>query len=369
MSGIELPRLALACWDHSWLTRNDARQGEYRQLPVCLDGLVERGYNALRIDAFPHLIAARADGVVLDRFDVLPPQRAAVQVQPRRSLIELARQARSRNLRLWLGSRFLPDRQSRRSFIRRPQDFIDVWSQTLDLLKREGLLDTVVAVDFCQHFPLPPAAYGASRHIFGSHPANRLARLGIWSRGTEQRAEQYLLDVPRSLRALFPSVAFGVSAGAASEKHLRALDTSELDFVDSHMWLNDDPTFALASGGLLKGAAPSLVAGRHKLVAAIALHRGREQWQRHLDERIRTLYDFTRVRRINPVIGAGFVQLASERQADWGWVRDVCEFATEQALAHGVTAVCPAIQARPHGDGLWNEALWLQTINQRILNY
>lgn len=367
MSAIELPRLALANWDNSWLTRNDARQGAYRQLPSCLDALAERGYNALCIDAFPHLIAARPDGVVIDRFDVSPPQRAQVQVQPRHSLIELARQAQQRNIHLWLSSGFLADSQSRRSFIRRPQDFIDIWSQTLNLLKQEGLLDTIVAVDFCHHFPLPPAAHGASRYIFGSQPANRLARLGIWSRGTEQRAEKYLLEVPRSLRALFPSVAFGVSASAASEKHLRALDTSELDFIDSHLWLNDDPTFAVASGGLLKGAAPALAARLQNKVAALAWRSGREQWQRHLSERIRGLHDFGRVRRINSAIGAGFVQLAHERSADWGWVREVSEFAVEQATDNGVNVICPALQARPHSDGLWQEVSWLQSLNQKIL--
>jgi|SRR5690554_208380 len=367
MSSIELPRLALANWDHSWLTRNDSRQGAYRQLGSCLDALQERGYNGLRIDAFPHLIAARPDGVVIDRFEVLPAARRSVEVQPRHGLLELAKQAQQRKIRLWLSSSFLADSQSRRSFIRRPQDFISIWSQTLELLRQEGLLNTVVAVDFCQHFPLPPATHGASRYIFGSHPTNRLARLGIWSRATEQRAEEYLLEVPRSLRALFPSVAFGVSSGAASDKHLRVLDTSELDFIDSHLWLNDDPTFLLASGGLLNGVAPALAGRLQNKVAALAWRNGREQWQRHLTERISGLHDFARVRRINAAMGAGFVQIAHERRADWGWVREVCEFAVEQAVDNNVSVVCSAAQARPHHDGLWQETAWLKSLNQKIL--
>lgn len=367
MSGIALPRLALACWDHAWLTRNDARQGPYRQLPACLDGLVERGYNAVRLDAFPHLIAARPDGIVVDRFEVRPPGRAPVQVQPRRALLDLARQARQRGLRLWLTSRFLPDTQARRSFVRRPRDFIDVWSQTLDLLRAEGLLDTVVAVDFCHHFPLPEAAHGASRHIFRSHPMNRLARLGIWSRATEQRAEHYLLEVPRSLRALYPNIAFGLSVGSASAKHVRVLDTSELDFLDSHLWLNDDPAFAVASGSLLP-ARGNLAASLQSRVAGLAWRQGREQWQRQLESRIRELYDFTRVRRMSPAIGAGFVRLPDERHADWGWIREVCEHAVEHALQQGITALCPAVQARPHGEGLWHDVAWQQSLNQRILS-
>lgn len=368
MSEDKIPRLALASWDHSWLTRNDARQGEYRHLAHCLDELAERGYNALKVDAFPHLIAARGDGVVIDRYELHPPGLAPVQVQPRHGLLELAAQARARGIRLWLSSRFLSDSQSRRSFVRRPQDFIDIWSQTLELLRRQGLLETVVAVDFCHHFPMPPAAHGASRHIFGANPLNRLSRLGFWSRGVEQRVERYLLEVPRSLRALFPEVAFGLSVGLASERHIHMLDTSELDFLDGHLWLDDDPGFVLASGGLLKRAVGDRGAWMQERVAGMAWRAGREQWQRALQSRLGRHYDFARVRRMQAVVGGGFVHVANERAADWGWVQEVSEFAVDAALQCGVQALCPTVQARPHSQGLWQNVAWQQAINRRILS-
>ena len=47
---------AIAMWDFSWLERRWPGAG-YEDWDVVLDELLERGYNAIRIDAYPHLVA------------------------------------------------------------------------------------------------------------------------------------------------------------------------------------------------------------------------------------------------------------------------------------------------------------------------
>src|SRR5580692_4899700 len=47
---------AIAMWDFSWIERRWPGAG-YEDWDQALDELVERGYDAVRIDAFPHLIA------------------------------------------------------------------------------------------------------------------------------------------------------------------------------------------------------------------------------------------------------------------------------------------------------------------------
>lgn len=44
-------------WDFSWLERRWPGAG-YENWDLALDELCERGYNAVRIDAYPHLLAA-----------------------------------------------------------------------------------------------------------------------------------------------------------------------------------------------------------------------------------------------------------------------------------------------------------------------
>ena len=50
-----LPR-AITMWDFSWLERRWPGAG-YEDWDKVLDELLERGYNAIRIDAYPHLVA------------------------------------------------------------------------------------------------------------------------------------------------------------------------------------------------------------------------------------------------------------------------------------------------------------------------
>jgi hypothetical protein len=52
--------LALTMWDFSWLERRWIGGG-FEDWGRALDELRERGYDAVRIDAFPHLLAADPD--------------------------------------------------------------------------------------------------------------------------------------------------------------------------------------------------------------------------------------------------------------------------------------------------------------------
>src|ERR1051326_3615655 len=47
--------LAITMWDFSWLERRWPGAG-YEDWDEALDGLKSRGYDALRIDAYPHLV-------------------------------------------------------------------------------------------------------------------------------------------------------------------------------------------------------------------------------------------------------------------------------------------------------------------------
>ena len=52
--------MAITMWDFSWLERRWPGAG-YEDWDMALDELKERGYNCIRIDAFPHLMNAGAE--------------------------------------------------------------------------------------------------------------------------------------------------------------------------------------------------------------------------------------------------------------------------------------------------------------------
>jgi Sugar-binding cellulase-like len=55
---------AIAMWDFSWLLRHYPT-GEFENWDAVLDGLVKRGYNAIRFDVFPALVAPDPQGRVI----------------------------------------------------------------------------------------------------------------------------------------------------------------------------------------------------------------------------------------------------------------------------------------------------------------
>ena len=65
----DLGRLALTCWDYAWPLRREYGPGG-GAVERALDEAVERGFNAVRLDPYPHLLATPANSVHLDRCEI-----------------------------------------------------------------------------------------------------------------------------------------------------------------------------------------------------------------------------------------------------------------------------------------------------------
>lgn len=355
--------LAIARWDLSWLLHRDLRDGAFASLERVLDETQQRGFNALRLDPCPHLVATPENGIHLDRCELMPPGGRQVEVKIRNALQHLMQSTHERGMKVWFSSRFINDSRARRSFVRRPEDFVSVWSDTLSLVSDWGYLDDVAGLDFCYQFPSLPAAHGVARRVFQRSPERPLPT--HWSEQANQRLEAYLLEIPRALHALFPSVPVGMSTTVALSEQLRQLDTSELDFLDFSLWLDDDPRYRLASGdtmplsGLLsKFASP---------VKQMLLDAAGNHWQRRLEDQLNRRMAFTRLRRMHPVLSEGFVnQPRHLRRLPTGWA-DLHEMMVVNALTQGVEALTPSSLACPDYPWLWQEQEYLAHLNRMIL--
>jgi len=143
--------LAITMWDFSWLERRWPGAG-YEDWDLILDELKERGYDAVRIDPYPHLLASDPQR----EWELLPvwnqqvwgsPALNRVNIQP--ALNQFLEKCRERAIKVALSSWFRQDRDDKRLLIKTPQDLGGVWQQTLENIADAGLLDTILYVDLC----------------------------------------------------------------------------------------------------------------------------------------------------------------------------------------------------------------------------
>ena len=125
----QLERRAVTMWEFSWLVRRQGAEAEYADWDRALDELAERGYDTIRLDAFPHLIARGVDGGTADTFTILPQHELffwgnhePVDVNPRSGLVEFLAKMRARGMKAGLSTWFNDDATHRAATIRTPDD-------------------------------------------------------------------------------------------------------------------------------------------------------------------------------------------------------------------------------------------------------
>ena len=203
-------RFSTAMWDFSWATRRSGDEAEYADWDKVLDQLAERGYDNVRIDAFPHLIAADRNGSVIHKFLLLPQRRRfmwgnhkPVEISPRQNLVDFLQKCSERDITVGLSSWYIPDSTGRRNQVCTPEDYIRIWDETLKYIHDAELLNTIKWVDLCNEFPLDLWAPGAASNIFGCR-FTTLLDVGLrglpWRRRWAVSVQDYLTTAVAGLK-------------------------------------------------------------------------------------------------------------------------------------------------------------------------
>ena len=149
---------AIAMWDFSWLLRHDPGC-EFENWSKVLDELVARGYNAIRFDVFPALVATGPDGTVNDshlfprdsKKPVMWGNQYPTTIHPRQALKEFIPLCLDRNIHLGLSTWFFGPGVEK---VEGLDGFVRVWDETLRFLKDNNLLHNIYYVDLLNEYPL-----------------------------------------------------------------------------------------------------------------------------------------------------------------------------------------------------------------------
>lgn len=395
--------LAITMWDSSWIRRR-YRGGGFEDWDRALAELVERGYNAVRIDVFPHLIARGPGGDLVERFKDVPNQFPqfygfgmwgnpwTMYIEPRAALIEFLTKARAHGVKVALSTWFKPTDDRRNEQIEGLDGFVRVWQETLEFIDAHGLLDTVVYLDVLNEYP--------NGHVFTW--LHRTVATMAWppnpAGGYNDRQRDFLWgfisQAIERLRASWPELTISTSFTFDSfERYFEGLDLGVLEFLDVHIWLNYLPGFDAVSdysrtierhgnphelwtfargGNAYAEDARMIPQDYHYDVTYAAI---RDAWQSRKSEWV-ALFE----NQVDRVVAAarphglhvgqteawGLVNWLDHPLLEWDIHRETAEVGAALAARRGYTFNCSANFCHPHFLGFWDDPDWHRSLTDVI---
>lgn len=375
-------------WDFSWLTQHYPG-GAFADFDRAAAELVARGFNTVRIDAYPLVIGAlrSEQETITIPADPLANWGMSDRDRPHavvRELVAFLRAMKRAGLYVILSSwgkdcREYPDRNG--ALARDRDGFRRCWERTLDLLGQHEVLDRVLYVDLDQEFPYFSPYQGELNELANRSTRNRSAAEAMEEAGQSAPGSRRLawnpaqLDFVRGLfaemlphfQSRYPRLRFTYSL-TSFHKEVRSLGLELFDVLELHLWIHS-PRFDQRTG-----------------FNAITKDRGARSYRDYAD-RIAAALDT-----VGPMLALEMRNKCAFAQAwgreiaapvvtteawgpwwhmdhpdlDWGWLRDWCEQCITLAAEHQFWGVTPWNYSHPYWKN-WSDLAWYRKVNRRFL--
>jgi hypothetical protein len=353
--------LAIAMWDFSWLERRWPGAG-YEDWDAALSALKLRGYNAVRIDAFPHFVAFQPHSdrllkPVWDQNAWGSPDINKVRILP--ALIEFVGKCQKRNIKVALSSWYREDADNVRMKIVSPDIMGDIWLATLDALKRAGLIDAIVYLDFCNEWP-------------GSLWAPYLKPQLEWGDWKAETSKAFMARSIAKVRQDYPDLPMLYSFDNDRVEDYLEHDLSSFDLLEHHIWAakeNKSEFYELTGNSKINGLFDP-AAFRALILNAEKTYRDRpEYWQGLLAAKIDRIAAVSR--RLNKGLstteGWALVDYKDWPLLKWDWVKELCATGVMRAAGSGQwLAMATSNFCGPQFLGMWRDVEWHQRMTQII---
>ena len=352
---------AITMWDFSWLERRWPGAG-FEDWDLALDELTERGYNAVRIEAYPHLVGVNPTKEwVLDEVwnqqDWGSPDRIKVQVQP--ALNEFIRKCGERDIRVGLSSWYRTDTTHQEMTITTPEIMAQRWINTLKTIDDAGLLDNILYVDLCNEWP---------GNIW-AHFFNAQYPKVYWGQWDAPESMEWMKKAIALVRDAYPDLPLVFSTDSQDLWRFDN-DLSYFDLVEHHIWMANQK-----QGEFLK--AIDYKNGRfdpqaYKNVQANAERVYREKpdyWNNLLLNQINETAAVAK-RIGKPLITTecwGIIDYKDWPMLNWDWVKDLCEMGVKEAAATGQwVGIATSNFCAPQFVGMWRDVEWHRRLTTLI---
>lgn len=347
--------LAITMWDFSWLERRWPGAG-YEDWDLALGELKARGYDAVRIDAYPHLIANGAEKTwelkpQWNQQDWGAPALCRVQVQP--ALNEFLRACGRHGIMAGLSSWYREESpQVSRNYRSGEQQGAD-WKIALDSVAADGLLDHVLYVDLCNEFPLSVWCPWLPKDFRRNSPDGA----------------KWMREAIAVCRSAYPQFDYCFSFTSEYDRW-QSEDVSMHDFLDLHLWMTHFTDFYKQVGYRYERFDSK---GYENLVAkGETLYRSKpEYWNTKLAEGVKWAAEWSRVAK-KPLITTecwGVVDYKDWPLLHWDWVKDLCETGVRAAAASGRwAAIATSNFCGPQFVGMWRDVAWHRRMTEVIHN-
>ena len=350
---------AITMWEFSWIERRWPGAG-YEDWDQALDDLVVRGYDAVRIDPFPHLLAADPH----ETWTIWPewntqlwgsPDVNRIVVLP--ALFDFLGKCRERGIMVGLSTWYRKDDADTRMTITGPEVMAANWIKTLDLIVEAGHIDSILYTDLCNEWPGDDWAPFVKPHL----------TYGDWNKPASL---DYMHKAIALVRAKYPQMPLLFSCAEDRPENYLEQDLSDFDLLDPHIWMvqqNDGEFYKLAEYSYERFDAKGYT---NLSLKAEDIYRARpEYWQKALLQTIDRHAAVSHTMKM-PLITTecwGIVDYKDWPLLKWDWVKDLCALGTQRAAWTGQWLVIATSNfCGPQFVGMWRDKGWHQELTHTI---
>jgi len=363
---------AITMWDFSWLERRWAGAG-YENWDKALSELRERGYNAVRIDAYPHLVAADAlkTWTLHEVWSIQnwgSPDINKVQVQP--NLNKFIAKCRDYGIKVGLSSWYRKDVDNTRMLTTSAEKHAEIWVKTLQTIEKDGLLDNIMYVDLCNEWPGDLWA-----PYFKNNPPERT--WGYWQTDVSM---QWMRTSVNIVRSHYPELLINYSFDNVDVEKYSQHDLSFFDFAEHHIWMvkeNNAEFYREVKQRSKAAGRPTEIDGlfsNQVYKNLVAEYEGVYQskpdyWKKLLTDKIKQTAEHAAIAKL-PLVTTecwGIVDYKDWPLLSWDWVKELCELGTITAASTGQwMGIATSNFCGPQFVGMWNDVEWHQKLTDII---